>query len=671
MSISAGRSWRWALMPVIALSSLATAQPAQEEARGLTAPEQAESRLTGDRWALLIGIDRYDHAQDLRFCAKDMESLADVLVRQGGYDQQRVRLLTTSKNSPVRPTRTNILIELDLVLKQAGPNDLVLVAFAGHGLLSESQDAYLMIQDSAPGAYLEQTGLRLSQIRESIEQCSARQKLLILDACHSGSKRGAPDVVAVEKLKPEMLPMGSGIIELYSCQGDQVSYEDENLGHGVFSYFLTQGLKGEADAQLEGNRDGLISSAELYAYAHALTGAHVARTFAAQQQPVQRGEVSGGVIVARARQDVEQQLSNDAVLERLQRLEDARRTTKGLHERARGLLEAATDFGPVERVRLGLELLARERITEAEFGILCEAAMRRLTSHNLARKRLEASRLAAVIVGAGMSEPLPRLPGASRDAQSLRDALTRVWPANASITLLQDREATAESVRQSIRSALSPMTEGDLLLVYFAGHSSSVKGKPSGLGLQIARGRPQGTWSLAADSEESPPPRVIRCTGEVDSPASTELGMQEIVELTRTTPANVLVVTDSTGGVWAAWPQSEALRLHIGYPEEVRTPDFILELGGAPLTSVLIQALLGRADQRSPMTFGHESNDFLPTPDGFVTARELTAYLNSFSLSTRDLSFDPTTTREEWFRFLIIGNEKSEVVVSRSTLPAE
>jgi uncharacterized caspase-like protein len=43
---------------------------------------------------------------------------------------------------------------------------------------------------------------------------------------------------------------------------DQISWSSDELGHGIFSYYLMKGMEGEAD----GNQDGRLTSGELHAY---------------------------------------------------------------------------------------------------------------------------------------------------------------------------------------------------------------------------------------------------------------------------------------------------------------------------------------------------------------------------------------------------------------------
>ena len=157
--------------------------------KGVGVSSAAPEAGQGQRWALLIGINRYEHMAHLRFCANDMVVLRDALQRHSGYEPQRIHLLSDADERGRAPTRGNILIALKSFLKQAKPDDTVLVAFSGHGATLKGR-SYLMPIDGDPSPdMVEHTGVPLRLIHTFLDRCPAHQKVLILDACHSGGTR--------------------------------------------------------------------------------------------------------------------------------------------------------------------------------------------------------------------------------------------------------------------------------------------------------------------------------------------------------------------------------------------------------------------------------------------------------------------------------------------------
>jgi uncharacterized caspase-like protein len=68
----------------------------------------------------------------------------------------------------------------------------------------------------------------------------------------------------------------------------EVSIELTELGHGIFTYYLVQGLQGAAD----GNRHGIVSLQELYEYLEQQV-AQKSRAVGSNQHPVMKGEMEG------------------------------------------------------------------------------------------------------------------------------------------------------------------------------------------------------------------------------------------------------------------------------------------------------------------------------------------------------------------------------------------
>src|SRR4028118_1203029 len=118
-----------------------------------------------------------------------------------------------------------------------------------------------------------------------LENCTAHQQLVWLDACHSGGMtlRGAREETAAELLlnpTPQLVEVlqqraqkSKGFYALLSCDRGQQSWEFPELGHGVFTYFLMRGLRGEAaDAQ------GRIDVDSLYRYVYHQTLQYIDKT---------------------------------------------------------------------------------------------------------------------------------------------------------------------------------------------------------------------------------------------------------------------------------------------------------------------------------------------------------------------------------------------------------
>ena len=76
-----------------------------------------------------------------------------------------------------------------------------------------------------------------------------------------------------------------------------MSLELPELGHGIFTYYLVEGLKGAADA----NHDGIVSLIELYAYVKDQVTKR-SRLAGGKQEPMMRsGELQGDLPLAKVK----------------------------------------------------------------------------------------------------------------------------------------------------------------------------------------------------------------------------------------------------------------------------------------------------------------------------------------------------------------------------------
>lgn len=108
--------------------------------------------------------------------------------------------------------------------------------------------------------------------RNSAEKIHQGRKVIVVaDACHSGGVGQSFDVARraarAIKVNPissglqNLSKMGDGICVISASDDKQFSQEDRKWGggHGVFTYFLLEGLKGEADY----SKDGSVTLGEL------------------------------------------------------------------------------------------------------------------------------------------------------------------------------------------------------------------------------------------------------------------------------------------------------------------------------------------------------------------------------------------------------------------------
>jgi hypothetical protein len=196
--------------------------------------------------ALIVGINNYP-SSPLRGCINDASGVAAILETNGdGSPNFDVRLET---DVPTKSELKTMIVELF-----SGNSDTVLLYFSGHGFLNEI-GGYLVTPD--PAKYDE--GISMDEILVLANQSKSKDKIIILDCCHSGTL-GTPTIGGgVSQLQ-------EGVSILTASRDDETSLEIN--GHGVFTNLLLDALQGGA-SDLRGH----ISPGGVYAYIDQALGA--------------------------------------------------------------------------------------------------------------------------------------------------------------------------------------------------------------------------------------------------------------------------------------------------------------------------------------------------------------------------------------------------------------
>ncbi len=166
--------------------------------------------------------------------------------------------------------------------------DSFLFYFSGHGWATDV-GVYLVTPDADEIEH----GVDLEWLKRAIMKLapSSATVTVILDCCHAGAATArhlgeAGIRMRAEDIAAAIPSMTSGRVVLAACKEDQIAYEEEALGHGVFTSHLIDGLMGEA-----ADSDGAITVTGLYDY----VALNVLRR--GMQTPVFRGDFAGRLLL--------------------------------------------------------------------------------------------------------------------------------------------------------------------------------------------------------------------------------------------------------------------------------------------------------------------------------------------------------------------------------------
>lgn len=209
----------------------------------------------GKVWAVLVGIAHYSHMRSLKYTDDDAYRLNAFLQSPegGALPDEQIRVLIDEAAE-----RDVILNTLSTVAKEASENDVIIFYFSGHGL----QGSFLPHDyDGKDKVVKHQT------VKDILESSDAKAKIVIADACHSGSfiaTKGNHHGTIIDIYYAAFNESSGGFALMLSSKGDETSIESNGLRQGIFSHFLIKGLKGAANI----NDDQIITIDEVFKYVY-------------------------------------------------------------------------------------------------------------------------------------------------------------------------------------------------------------------------------------------------------------------------------------------------------------------------------------------------------------------------------------------------------------------
>jgi uncharacterized caspase-like protein len=162
---------------------------------------------------------------------------------------------------------------LERFLPRAGPEDLIFLFIAGHGAPDPyaPRNLYFLMNDTKV-ADMPNTALPMAELQELLDNRVRAQRVVVfVDTCHSAGISGTTLVTGRQLVQTENnifnlyaanLFRETGRAVLTSSDVNEISRESPKWGggHGIFTWALLEGLRGEADA----NKDRLITAGELF-----------------------------------------------------------------------------------------------------------------------------------------------------------------------------------------------------------------------------------------------------------------------------------------------------------------------------------------------------------------------------------------------------------------------
>lgn len=239
------------------LSALALANPVPEQSPSTPAPTGGNNNSDPNRagvaapndFAIIIGIEKYRGTLPPSTAAlADATMFANIAETTLGVPRRNIILLT---DDGATKSSLDSYIE-DWLPKNIKSDSRVYFFFAGHGAPDpQTGKGYLVPWDGDP-RFIERQGIGVDNVAQKLQALGARQVVMMVDACFSGSggrsvlAPGTRPLVPVKEFEPA--PKSTQFAMIAAAGSNETTGTTQDGSHGLFSHFLFEALRGKADA---------------------------------------------------------------------------------------------------------------------------------------------------------------------------------------------------------------------------------------------------------------------------------------------------------------------------------------------------------------------------------------------------------------------------------------
>lgn len=212
-------------------------------------PAQTSGTRHPETSVISIGLSSYVNQQirPRKYASRDAETVAKYFHTLGGVPPSNISVLTDRKATYSQIEKAL----LEWLPTRPMKDGLVIVYFSGHAMVSPTGEIMLVPYDGAKAA---RTLYRLKSLESVFAKLNPQQVILVFEGKISQIQDSPTTTVA-----PQWDLHGDKAIRLIAVDGLGKGLDDDAHRHGLFTYYLLRGLRGEADT----NHDGKVTLGEI------------------------------------------------------------------------------------------------------------------------------------------------------------------------------------------------------------------------------------------------------------------------------------------------------------------------------------------------------------------------------------------------------------------------
>lgn len=216
----------------------------------IASDEDVKKWNNSNRMAIVVGVNGYKSLSKLSFAVGDSLKMKVTLEQVGHFNKIVLLNDETGESDPkLLPTKANIEREFENMVKEEP--SLLLFYFSGHGFMNSEKDNIVAPIDIVyKGEGNISDGVSITEFVKKSSKLP--QALFFIDACREKLREGARAASGdVFGDLPDNVQNARGVAVMMGTKPGGYSYENPEIGGGVFTHFLLKGISGGVQNEFE------------------------------------------------------------------------------------------------------------------------------------------------------------------------------------------------------------------------------------------------------------------------------------------------------------------------------------------------------------------------------------------------------------------------------------
>ncbi|MCH9779839.1 MAG: caspase family protein [Alphaproteobacteria bacterium] len=206
-----------------------------------------------NKWAIVVGIEKYKSVPNITYAERSAVAFQQVAEKVIGVPENQVLVLLNDD-----ATVGSMKARIQRFVKNLGKDDTLYFYYNGHGIpdVANGDAPYMVAHDVDGGYFSEEEFFHLGNFYQRLEESRAKQVIVLLDSCFSGSTDATPVLQgkAAAFRPPATVAVTSDKMSvLVAGKGNQYSSAYPDKQHRLFSYFVLEELLTNDDIKTVGD----------------------------------------------------------------------------------------------------------------------------------------------------------------------------------------------------------------------------------------------------------------------------------------------------------------------------------------------------------------------------------------------------------------------------------